>query len=314
MANVRIIDQTEITTLSGDEYLVTDSSTEGTKKITPQNLVAAVGVSGSGLTNDIKVALLECFEKVAWIDENGQEYYDALYDALYPDASVASITAVFTQGQAVIYDTDSLDTLRQYLVVTAFYDDSTSEVVTNYTLSGTLTAGTSTITARYMNKTDTFTVTVSERWTYSISDLVRANGPLVTAEGADCKRAIAETTNYRYTFARSSGATSFAIQRNHAITSQTSDYYPVKIPAGATGVTVTITPSTQYVAAYVIALTDGEYDYTGTATGDSGYVQGSHTKAFAEAGDNWYLGICTKYNDAGTSYPTAPTGIDVVFS
>ena len=44
MANTRIIDQTEITTLSGGEYLVTDSATAGTKKITPANMIEALGV------------------------------------------------------------------------------------------------------------------------------------------------------------------------------------------------------------------------------------------------------------------------------
>ena len=160
MADVRIIDQTEITTLSGDEYLVTDSSTEGTKKITPQNLVAAVGVSGSGLTNDIKVALLECFEKVAWIDENGQDYYDALEAALNPPANLVSISAVYTQS-GTVYDTASLDTLKPDLVVTAHYVDSSTATVTSYTLSGTLTAGTSTITVSYGGKTTTFNVTVT---------------------------------------------------------------------------------------------------------------------------------------------------------
>ena len=78
--------------------------------------------------------------------------------------TLLSIDAVFTQGQAVIYNTDSLNTLKQYLVVTAYYDDTTSEVLSSsaYTLSGTLTTGTSTITASYGGKSDTFTVTVTE--------------------------------------------------------------------------------------------------------------------------------------------------------
>lgn len=109
-----------------------------------------------------KQALLACFRKVAWIDDQGQTYYDTLENELFPDSTLQSITAVFTQGTAVIYDTDSLDTLRQYLVVTANYSDSTSETVTSYTLSGTLVAGTSTITVSYGGKTTTFTVTVSE--------------------------------------------------------------------------------------------------------------------------------------------------------
>lgn len=36
-----------------------------------------------GLSAEAKAALLACFAKVAWIDEHGQDYYDALYDALY---------------------------------------------------------------------------------------------------------------------------------------------------------------------------------------------------------------------------------------
>lgn len=115
------------------------------------------------LSEEIKQALLDCFENVAWINDQGQTYYDALYAALYPPVDVLSISAVFTQGSAVIYDTDDLDTLKQYLVVTATMTDSTTQTVTNYTLSGALTVGTSTITVSYSGKTTTFNVTVSEQ-------------------------------------------------------------------------------------------------------------------------------------------------------
>ena len=204
------------------------------------NQIEFLSNQGSSFSDDFKTALLNCFENVAWINENGQTYYDALYDSLYPDnmwfitntltgcttsnnatsifknnsyvatitanqgytlngatvnismggndvtslyyssgsinipsvtgdlvitvlasSAVTSISAVFTQGQNVIYETDSLDTLRQYLVVTATYSDSTTAVTTNYTLSGTLTEGTSTITVSYGGKTTTFTVTVT---------------------------------------------------------------------------------------------------------------------------------------------------------
>lgn len=37
----------------------------------------------SGLTDEAKTALLNCFAHVAWIDEHGRDYYDALYSALY---------------------------------------------------------------------------------------------------------------------------------------------------------------------------------------------------------------------------------------
>lgn len=125
----------------------------------PAGFISAIqNLGGDGLTNEVKQALLQIGQKVAYIDAQGQQYYNDLMAALYP---LDSITAVFTQGSAVIYDTDSLDTLKQYLVVTANYSDGTSAEVTNYTLSGTLTEGTSTITANYGGKTATFNVTVS---------------------------------------------------------------------------------------------------------------------------------------------------------
>ena len=123
--------------------------------------------ASGGVTEELKQALLDCFEHVAWIDDQGQDYYDALYAALYPPVDVLSISAAFTQGSAVIHDTDSLDTLKQYLVVTATMTDSTTQTLedTDYTISGTLAVGTSTITVSYEGKTDTFTVTVTEHQT-----------------------------------------------------------------------------------------------------------------------------------------------------
>lgn len=125
---------------------------------------------GAGLTKSIKQALLNCFQHVAWDNDQGQTYYDSLHDALYPPTELVSIGAVYTQSDTV-YDTDTLDSLRQDLVVTATYEDSTTETITTYTLSGTLAEGTSTITVSYGGKTTTFNVTVtnsadpSEEWT-----------------------------------------------------------------------------------------------------------------------------------------------------
>lgn len=75
-------------------------------------------------------------------------------------ATLASISAVYTQTDTV-NTTDSLDSLRDDLVVTGTYSDSSTATITDYTLSGTLTAGTSTITVAYGGKTDTFDVTVA---------------------------------------------------------------------------------------------------------------------------------------------------------
>ena len=69
-------------------------------------------------------------------------------------------------------DIDSLDSLKTDLVVTATYSDSTTATVTAYTLSGTLTAGTSTITVSYSGKTTTFNVTVTETQSVTASPVV----------------------------------------------------------------------------------------------------------------------------------------------
>lgn len=199
------------------------------------------GGGGSGLTDDVKTALLQIAQKVAYIDAHGQDYYDDLYDALYSSTTrsvllvlshvsssntqstveagdsysttltastnytinsvtvtmggvdvtsttyssgtvsipsvtgnivitatavlaAQSITATYTQS-GTVYDTDSLDSLKADLVVTATFADSSTAVIpaTDYTLSGTLLVGTSTITVSYGGKTASFNVTVSER-------------------------------------------------------------------------------------------------------------------------------------------------------
>ena len=76
--------------------------------------------------------------------------------------TVSSISATYTQGGAVVYPTTSLNELKQNLEVIATYSDSSTKVITNYELSGTLSVGTSTITVTFEGKTDTFNVIVSE--------------------------------------------------------------------------------------------------------------------------------------------------------
>lgn len=110
-------------------------------------------------TNSAKRALITLLENVAYTTGNGREYLNLLETELF--YSVVSISAVFTQGEAKIYDTDSLEDLRQYLVVSATFIDDSTATVSDYTLSGALAAGTSTITVSYGGKTTTFTVTVT---------------------------------------------------------------------------------------------------------------------------------------------------------
>ena len=121
-------------------------------------------------------------DHLAWDDDDptGQTYITALSNALYPPANLVSISAVYTQS-GTVYDTDTLDSLKPSLVVTATMSDQTTQTVTNYTLSGTLTAGTSTITVTYGGKTTTFSVTVTANpylayWDFTQSLVDTVNG------------------------------------------------------------------------------------------------------------------------------------------
>lgn len=347
----------------------------------------------AGVTAELKSALLDIAENIAYINENGQTLYDNLYNALYPNAS--SITCVYTQT-GTVYTTDTLDSLKDDLVVTAHYSDSTTKVlkpsdytltgtltagtstvyvhygdlttsftvtvttrtlssisaiytqsgdvyvftsldslksdlvvtatyndnttaiVNDYTLSGTLAIGTSTVTVTYEDKTTTFTVTVVE-CAYHISDLTKVTGSIGNKDAATCGLMLFQKpnpNNFRRSFVQNEGETSIALSdTSDNVSSQTSNYYPIKVPVGANTFTINITPSTQYFQCLARQLNDGVYT-TLSATGTAGgYQQGEIERTFVEpAGDNAYLCITSKYDSAGTSYPTEPTGLDVIFS
>ena len=237
-----------------DTSLAVAGAAADSKKVGDEisDLKSQIEQSG-GLTSAIKSALLQLAQKVAYIDDDGQTYYDDLYDALYPpvvytaitlntnslsfgslnatqtlvatttpsggnvtwsssntsvatvsqtgvvtavgygnatitatcgsltatcsvviaQATVTSISAVYTQSGTVDV-IDSLDSLKSDLVVTANWSNDTTTTVadTDYTLSGTLTTGTSVITVSYAGKTTTFNVTVTSEytWYYKASD------------------------------------------------------------------------------------------------------------------------------------------------
>jgi len=145
--------------------------------------IAANSVTGSKLASPIRSSLISFFQNVAMTTPNGQSLYQAVYNALY-DVAVESIEAVFTQSDNLVFTCDSLDDLKQYLTVTAHFEDDTEIEVSDYTLSGTLTAGTSTITVTYQDKTATFTVHVTEGTdvTPALSSFVPVNNTNVSVD------------------------------------------------------------------------------------------------------------------------------------
>ena len=131
------------------------------------------GTGGSGITTAIKDALLNAFAHVAWIDENGQSYYDALSVALNSSGSdseggeddetttvtLSSISATYNGGE-VTSGTKLADLTD--IVVTATYSDGSTKNITTYELSGEIVTGENTITVSYGGLTTTFIVVATE--------------------------------------------------------------------------------------------------------------------------------------------------------
>lgn len=124
----------------------------------------------SGVPTEVKRAMDTLFSAMGVGDNSVYAGEAAIIHAWATAVNLLSISAVFDQGENVIFSIDELDTLKPYLTVTARYDDGTTAEVTNYTLSGTLEEGTSTITVTFEDKTATFTATITKGYVYTPSD------------------------------------------------------------------------------------------------------------------------------------------------
>lgn len=239
------------------------------------------------LPSTFKAALLQLATKVAYIDDQGSDYYQDLYNALYPPKELVSIAAVFTQGQTVVYDTDSLDSLKSMLVVTGTYDDQSTETIpsTGYTLSGTLTPGTSTITVACDGKTTTFTVQVTHQpgvyaVTNNLTGCVNSNSATSVTEGGSYSGTITASAGYMMT-----GATVSITMGGVDITSTAYNNGTISI-ASVTGVLVIS------VTAVAVTLSSISAVYT-----QSGTVYDTDTLDSLKAD----LAVTAHYSDSSTA-------------
>lgn len=92
-----------------------------------------------GLSEEAKVALLDCFAHVAWIDEYGQDYYDALEEALNPEPPAPDPTLIYTISNASFNGVDQMiNTDLSYLnndVDWTILLDVTDEVQESYVIT-----------------------------------------------------------------------------------------------------------------------------------------------------------------------------------
>ena len=271
---------------------------------------------------NVKQAIKALFNDAGYGDDDGHASEKAVITAWADALTVVSISAVYTQS-GTVYDYQSLNDLKSDLVVTATFDNNSTSVVTNYTLSGTLTSGTSTITVAYEDKTTTFTVTVTglfDKWSYSLSngDLIKVSasisyeantgqslmqGPRL--QSADANRRRSYVVNY--------GIRSYPVYYNTTLRSFPSEYYPIPVPPTATKVTISITPNTQFTGPALRKWdATNELWSTHTLTPEGGWTQGSYVGTF-ETSENLFLTLNGKYDSSGSSYPTEPTEVTVAF-
>ena len=254
-------------------YLYTISRISGSASIAGldgigsiKGATGATGPQGPGVTEDLRAALLQLAQKVAYIDKHGADYYQDLYDALYPSANLLSITAIFTQGSTVVYDDADLDDLRPMLYVVGHYDDNTDAEVTNYDLSGNLTAGSSVVTVSYQSKTTTFTVNVTARPTLSsISAVYTQSGTVYDTDTLDSLKAdLVVTAHYSDSSTQTVPAADYTL--SGALTAGTST---ITVSYGGKTTTFSVTVSEELIPSDYQQV---EYlEATQTSTSSGGY-------------------------------------------
>ncbi len=184
---------------------------------------------------------------------------------------ISSISAVFNQGNAIITTNDNIGSLRQYLTVTANYSDGTSEILSSsdYTLSGTLSEGTSTLTVTYKGKEDTFNVNVTDGLRVNLFDSMTAPNVNLYIRTYDMVISSGGNINYSSSYISVKPNTTYTITKsvsNSFRIGTTTDVpnYAVNVlqtEANHNGTTITITTDTNanYLF-FTYLINNGEYD------------------------------------------------------
>lgn len=132
--------------------------------------------TSDGLTANVKTALLNCFQNVAWTTSEGQTYYDALYDALYEvtaitlDSTSLTINTIGGTSQLTATTTPSGATVTWTSSDTSIATVSSSGLVTS------VAYGSCTITATAGSCTATCSVVVSQATVTSIDAVYTQSG------------------------------------------------------------------------------------------------------------------------------------------
>lgn len=250
----------------------------------------------NGIPYAVKVALNHIIQNVAFKNDTDYSADKATINAWATSINVTSIAAVYEQS-GTVYTTDSLDVLRDDLTVTAYYDNGTSAVVNDYTLSGTLTVGTSAITVSYGGESTTFNVTVSALNAYwdighgFYQKTVGANTYLLVTESA---------TNARAIYVRDDAEYPPLLHDGTPVTE--TDMYAIQIPDGATGVRIT-SPSDVYPAAYDLVY-NASASEKWLRLSTTGWLEPATASVFNFSTSATHYTLSCKHGSAGTAAVT----------
>lgn len=299
-----IIAAAEAVTTAIDDTLTQQGKAADAKKVGDEISDIKADLSHIGLSDDVKTSLLACFSHVAWVNTHGQDYYDALEAALYAD-SYPRITAAFDAGVNVIYTDDALDTLKQYLTIKYFATkDSAGTVIASndYTLSGVLTEGTSTVTVAY----DEVRTSVSIpgvinfyniwEWSSNADNVYTLNSSITTPTKGTLGRIKLDedfVNLQRRSIVVRKGINSDAQYYYKASWETGTGYYPIPVPKTATGFVITLSEATQSVVGYLFRYpgTGANFDLINN---DAVWHAGTHTSEGFDAQENLFLGVCVK--------------------
>ena len=201
-------------------------------------------VTRPSMSDEAKYSLLNLLSDVAYATPNGAALLADLEDKLFPIRRLSSITADYQQDHA-IYNTDTLDAIKtgDDLTVTAHYSDGTSEVLDDddFTLSGTLTVGTNTVTVTYEGKTASISVLVIARYLFSLENgmLIKYTGSTSGAVSGYEHDILADMANTRRrSFPMQNGVRPYLNMSTH----EELPYYPIPVPPDAIKAKISITP------------------------------------------------------------------------
>ena len=190
--------------------------------------------------------------------------------------SDSRLEAVYNPGGHVVYLDDALETLRPYLTVRR-YDGDSSSIVTNYTLSGTLTAGTSVITVQQGSLSATVNIATADwynkhRYALSSGDLAILDDTVYFEDWSICmglrEQVDTDGKPIRRHTALTYGFIPYKIRAYEAgepiDVFYDSTNYPIPIPANATTMRVSATPATTQCIVAIARISGNQQTHINT--------------------------------------------------